>query len=110
MLNNLPGGDNAFSDALANLRNPSFVTNHGNGVLDTNALLRTRVQDPYWGTVIAIQHESTDPREQWADVFANFVAGNIDLTQPSGSGLGMYNFMTSVLNPPHPSVSSPIIQ
>lgn len=96
VLNNLPGRNNVFSNALDHLHEPSFVTDKGNGILDIGALESARVYDPNYGTAEAIQHECTCATEQWADIFANYVAGNIDLSKP-GKGLDMYNFVTSVL-------------
>ena len=37
--------------------------------------------------------------EQWADAFANYVAGNIDTNEPTGGGRNMYNFVTGALAP-----------
>jgi hypothetical protein len=99
VLNNLPGRDNAFSDALDNLHDPSFITDAN--VLDKSALKSQIVNDPYRGphvgAIQALLKTRTDPKEQWADIFANYAAGNIDLSKPSGPGLDMYNFITSEL-------------
>lgn len=35
-------------------------------------------------TVEAFQYESGDTSEQWADMFANYVAGNIDTREIGG--------------------------
>jgi hypothetical protein len=37
--------------------------------------------------------------EQWADIFANYVAGNIDLRDPTGPGAAMNTFITGELAP-----------
>jgi hypothetical protein len=37
--------------------------------------------------------------EHWADIFANHVAGNIDMSKPAGPGMAMYNFVTGALRP-----------
>lgn len=99
ILNNLPGRDNAFSGALGGLDDPSFITDAN--VLDKSALISPIVNDPYRGPHIgaiqALPLTRTDSKEQWADIFANYVAGNIDLSKPAGPGLDMYNFVTSVL-------------
>jgi hypothetical protein len=94
VLNNLPGKDNYFSDALQNYENRSFITA---GQLDPAALVSANVVDPNYGSPdpLAIQHASTDAKEQWADIFANYVAGNINLDSPQGRH--MYNFITGVL-------------
>jgi hypothetical protein len=39
------------------------------------------------------------PSEQWADAFANTVAGNIDLDDPGGPGPQMLNFVYNALLP-----------
>jgi len=98
LLNNMPGSDNVFSNSLNNLDDPSFVTNNGNGILDTGALKSTLVDDLNYGQhVEAIQHECTCSGEQWADIFANYVAGNINLASPQGRD--MYRFITGALEP-----------
>jgi RHS repeat-associated protein len=78
-----------FSDALADLDNPNFIGDDNN--LDPDAL----IYQPYINNDEAIQHPSTDPEEQWADIFANYVAGNIDLSKPKGHA--MYTFVTGAL-------------
>jgi RHS repeat-associated protein len=40
---------------------------------------------------------STD--EYWADAFANYVAGNINLQEPTGAGQAMYDFVSGALAP-----------
>ncbi len=50
------------------------------GEINTDALLFSgKVDDPNWGagSVNAIQHPSNDPEEQWGDIYANYVIGNI---------------------------------
>jgi RHS repeat-associated protein len=99
LLDNSPGKVNAFSSALRNLQNPSFIAD--DGYLDPLALSS--------GTVAggeAIQHPISSlgnpveaSQEHWADIFANYVAGNINLTDPLGPGLAMYQFVTGVLAP-----------
>ena len=87
-----------YSNALHNLGDPSFINNI-NGV-DPDALISLSVSDPFYGTAEAIQHQSiNDPDEQWADIFANYVAGNIDLSDPTDPGIAMYNFAAGVLMP-----------
>jgi len=44
----------------------------------------SRVPDPNMGDIVALQHPSSDPAEQWADLFANHVSGNIDLASIAG--------------------------
>lgn len=45
---------------------------------------RFSVYDPNYGTAEAIQHAGGDPSEQWADMFANYVAGNINIGKAPG--------------------------
>jgi hypothetical protein len=100
VLNNLPEKDNDFSNALQNYENRSFILNSGDdaGQLDPRAFVSANVIDPNYGlpNPPAIQHASIDPREQWADIFANYVAGNIDLSKPTGPGIDMYDFIRGV--------------
>lgn len=102
VLDNSPGMVDAFSGALGKLDEPGFIQG-SNGenprFLDPSALIAGSVSDPYHGTAEALQHPSTDPREQWADIFANYLAGNIDLSKPTGPGTAMYNFVTGALLP-----------
>jgi RHS repeat-associated protein len=77
--------------------NPSYVG--ANGYLNPDALVEAPyvTSDPNYARVEAIQASDNDAPEQWADIFANAVAGNIDLSKPTGPGVNMYNFITSVL-------------
>jgi hypothetical protein len=99
VLNNLPGRDNAFSDALHNLDDPSFITDAN--ILDKSALKSLIVNDPYRGAHVgaiqALPATRTDSKEQWADIFANYVAGNINMS--TDPGRDMYNFVTGVFAP-----------
>ncbi len=65
VMNNLPGRDNAFSDALGDLNNPSFITDAN--VLNKNALKDQLVNDPYRGphvnAIQALRATRTDPKE-----------------------------------------------
>ena len=100
VLDNSPGLINVFSDAVENLDNPSFIQGPDGdnpGFLDPGALISGRVSDPNHGTAQAIQHASIDRKEKWADIFANYVAGNIDMSKPTGPGMEMYNFVTDAL-------------
>lgn len=95
LINNATG--NEFTDGLEGLEDPSFINQ--SRIIDTKALKVTRVKDPNFPQgVEAIQHESTFASEQWADIFANYVAGNIDQT-PGSIGYDMYDFVTTVLDP-----------
>ena len=81
MLDSLPGRNNIFSSQL---HNPSFITNN---VVNTGALIDSAGR--------FLQHSTGEKTEQWADVFLNYVAGNIDLAQSEGRD--MYGFITRVL-------------
>jgi hypothetical protein len=93
VLDNSPGFVDVFSGALGRLKDPGFIDD--DGYLDTDALINTRVHDPNNGTAQAIQHKDTRSTEQWADIFANYVAGNINLAEAEGKA--MYNFITGAL-------------
>ena len=93
VLDNLPGLKDVFSSALGAENNPSYVDDSGQ--LDSKVFVERTVSDPNYGVAEALQHPSTDPKEQWADIFANYVALNIDVN--SDMGLEMYNFVTGVL-------------
>jgi hypothetical protein len=99
VLDNLPNLLDVFSGALAtkNASNPSWLTS--DGFLDPRALIAgDDVADPnYAGGADAYQHPSTDPIEQWGDIFANYVAGNIDTRVGNQRGRDMYNWVTEAL-------------
>jgi hypothetical protein len=76
----------------------------GEGVGELNAskkgygFISYSVSDPNWGDVDAIQalvETRGSPSEQWADLYANVVSGNIDMTSPAG--LLIHDFVTSSL-------------
>jgi hypothetical protein len=85
VLNSLPESDNIFSNRLASLDHPSFINN---GYIDAAAAISPWASEPK-------QASSDKVTEQWADVFANYVAGNIDLSKPAGQD--MYNFISAAL-------------
>ena len=99
LIDSLPGKMfDVFTNALKTQDSPSFIGN--NGYLNENALIDTRVtSDLNYASVQAIQASDNTSSEQWADIFANFVAGNIDLSKPAGPGRDMYDFITGVLGP-----------
>jgi len=95
VLDNLPGMINVFS-TNSNINSPDFIT--ATGYLNTNALASTSnnaIQHPY--SILA--DPTIGAQEHWADIFANYVAGNIDLSKPNGPGIAMYNFVTGALAP-----------
>jgi hypothetical protein len=85
-----PGLVDKFSGALENMDHPTFVglDNH----LDSNALRESEVYDLSYGTAQAIQHPSTGSVEQWADIFANVVAGNIKDSDYRGQDMLIFFF------------------
>ena len=98
LLDNRPGMQNVFTNAVTEEGSPSWVSGDK---INSNALLNPNsVYDPNYGTAEAIQGILTvGPPDQWADAFANYVAGNIDLTDPNGPGADMYTFVTGALAP-----------
>ncbi len=106
--------DNAFDDAFSSM--VGKFPHHEDGVYmfggysighinSRDTLLETHLQDPYWtpahlgAPVDALQHPSGDPAEQWADMFANFVAGNIDMKKTGGQA--MHQAVSSYLSNPY---------
>ena len=57
------------------------------------------VDDPYFGSnsISALQHNDGTKGEQWADIWANYAAGNIDLSQEAGQALNTW--INTQLNP-----------
>lgn len=97
LLDNVPGTWDVFTNAVENLKGPSWV---GSDLkINPDALLLGRVtNDPNYSEVEARQtYSDFGPSEQWADAFANYVAGNIDLD--SGKGRAMWNFVHAALAP-----------
>jgi RHS repeat-associated protein len=86
--------DNVLEDAITNLLGSQAYYQDGKylfggeRVSEINirlTLVNRLLYDPNWPNgIIALQHPDTMPGEQWADIWANYVAGNIDLTQPGG--------------------------
>ena len=96
VIDNLPSVKDTFSGALGMVSNPSWEDK--DGFLDTPNVLvnRPKVADPnYIGGAEAIQHPSTGPIEQWADIFANYVAGNVN--QRTAAGAELYKWTNNVL-------------
>ncbi len=93
LLDNRPGMEDEFTNAVPN--DASWVSGdkiNPNALLDPNS-----VYDPNYGQAQAIQGILTvGPPDQWADAFANYVAGNI---KPTGPGAAMYTFVQGALAP-----------
>jgi len=98
LIDSLPGSMyDAFTNALLGEGSPSYIIN---GYLNPDALINLSIKnDPNYAKVQAIQASGPGVNEQWADIFANYVAGNIDRSDPSGPGMAMYTFVTSALAP-----------
>lgn len=95
LIDNVSGLKDAFTNAVKDQGNPSWVSG---GFVSTTALINARVPDAYYGNTDATQaYSNPGPSEQWADAFANYVAGNIDTH--TGSGADMYDFVISALAP-----------
>jgi hypothetical protein len=97
LIDSLPGKMfDVFTKALEAEGNPGYVAE--NRYLNTNALIQSRVtDDPNYASVQAIQASDNTSSEQWADIFANYVAGNIN--PASIQGQAMNTFVTKVLTP-----------
>ena len=93
LLDNVPGLKDVFTHAVDHENNPSWVSN---GYVNADAaLISGRVPDANYGDVDATQAYNPGSSEEWADAFANYVAGNIDLAKPAGAS--MHNFVTGAL-------------
>jgi hypothetical protein len=95
--------DNAVGSAISNQIDArahynidgNYLFGGGTGVLNPRLLFKNlKVIDPDWnGKVQAIQAKPGDQRkstEQWADMFANCVSGNINLARPDGRFIYAY--------------------
>ena len=99
LINNMPGSIDVFSNALTDATDRSFVGDNGYIVAEALIAHPNVFTDPNYSSVQAIQASEDGDVEAWADAFANYVAGNIDLSKPTGPGVSMYNFVTNVLAP-----------
>jgi RHS repeat-associated protein len=81
-------GGNHYSQDLAS-QNRNWITE---GKVDVNVLLNPKVSDPYWihgqDALQGGNHTGTGLDEQWADTFANYVAGNIK--SPEGDDMNKF--------------------
>jgi RHS repeat-associated protein len=97
LIENMPGMIDVFSTALQQEDNASYINN--NGYIDKHALLTLDLtNDPHYVSVQARQASNNSVFEQWADVFANYIAGNINMY--SSQGQAMNEFVTRVLPSP----------
>jgi RHS repeat-associated protein len=85
-----------YTNNLISQGEPSYIDDD---YINSKALVnQTNITNPFYTmSVEVIQASGPEPDEQWADIFANFVAGNIDISHPFGPGMDMYNFVTKVL-------------
>ena len=99
LLDNVPGTRDVFMNAVDNEENPSWVS--ADEQINPDALNSlTITNDPNYASVQARQtYSGFGSAEQWADAFANYVAGNINLSDPDGPGTDMYNFVSDTLAP-----------
>jgi RHS repeat-associated protein len=101
LLDNIPGMKDVFTNAVKNENTPSWVSTDKQINLD--ALKGERIlNDPNYtnpGPKARQTFSGFGESEQWADAFANYVAGNIDLSKPDGPGTAMYNFVSGALAP-----------
>lgn len=96
LIDNVPGLKDVFTNSVED-ENPSWVSND---YISQGALEEYRISnDPNYNSPgpQAIQAYNPGPAEQWADAFANYVAGNINLA--SSEGRDMYNFVHDILIP-----------
>jgi hypothetical protein len=86
VLNNLPGKDDAFS-SYPGINNSEFLNN--DGFLDTQALINPNKNIYYQHPmpVFGDVNKVSANREHWGDMFANYVALNIDLGSTAGSAM-----------------------
>ncbi len=98
VLDNVPGREDIFSHRPG-INNADFLNEYGE--LDTNALIDSVTPDMYQHPYSVYTDDASDmlygQAEHWADMFANYVAGNIDLA--SDEGKAMNKFVVDALSP-----------
>jgi len=98
VLDNVPGMEDIFSHHLG-INNADFLDDYGK--LDTNALIDSITPDMYQHPYSVYTDDASEmlygQAEHWADMFANYVAGNIDLDSPEGRA--MNDFVEGALRP-----------
>jgi len=98
LMDNSPGMVDVFSRDPG-INNPGFLTDKG--YLNRLALVdqsQDMIQHPLSVYTDDPSKRIIAQQEHWADIFANYVAGNMDLSVP-GPGTAMHNFVTGVLAP-----------
>ncbi len=108
LLDNVPALKDVFTNEVAGQVFEDDAGNYlfggsGVGKISYSTLKSPSVYDPNHGTAEALQHRSTDPSEQWADMFANYVAGNIQTEGGGGMMLtAVQLYLIRHVNPPAP--------
>ena len=99
LLDNSSGLKDVFTHGLESLGDHASFVDGPNGGINSDALISQNIlNDPNYASVQARQTFSNGgPSEQWADAFANYVAGNINLGGPQGND--MNRFVTGILGP-----------
>jgi RHS repeat-associated protein len=88
LLDSIPATENVFSDQV-----PATPTWVKDGYVDRE-ILGGKYNEPVQALPM---NEPNQPGEYWADAFANYVAGNIDLMQSAGRD--MHDFVSAALAP-----------
>ncbi len=96
LFDNVSGLKDVFTNAVANEDALSCVSN---SIINPEALISLTINnDPNYLYIQARQtYSDQGTSEQWADAFANYVVENIDLSDPLGPGIAMYNFVSGAL-------------
>jgi RHS repeat-associated protein len=91
LLDSVPATANVYSDPLRKSV-PKWVVN---GYVNID-LLGGMFKQPVQAIPMI---EPNDPNEYWADAFANYAAGNINLAELTGEGQNMFNYVYGAINP-----------
>jgi hypothetical protein len=92
LIDYVPATEDVFSDPLRPATtHPTWVD--AAGYVDSH-LVMDKLDEPIQARPM---NEPNDANEYWADAFANYVAGNIDIEQ--SAGLDMYNYVHDALMP-----------
>ena len=95
LLDSVTSTKDVFSDPFRSENGGAAPTWVHDGYVD-RALLGNKFKEPVQAKPM---NEADSPNEFWADAFANYVAGNINLLEPSGEGQKMYDYVHDALNP-----------
>jgi len=99
LLDNTNGTWDIYTNAVNSQKNPSWVGSDKK--INPDTLVSLSVYDPNYpqGASARQTYSGFGPSEQWADAFANYVAGNINLSDPNGPGIEMWYFVRNALFP-----------